>query len=63
MTKNNNRPQIRFKGFTNAWEQCELGKYGDTYTGLSGKTKDDFGHGLAKFIPYLNIFSNPIVDC
>lgn len=30
---------------------------------MSGKTKDDFGHGLAKFIPYLNIFSNPIVDC
>ncbi len=24
MTKNNNRPQIRFKGFTNAWEQCKF---------------------------------------
>ena len=46
----------------NSWEQCELGKIGKTYTGLSGKTSADFGHGEAKFVPYLNIFNNPICD-
>ena len=27
---------------------------------MSGKTKEDFGHGCAKFITYMNVFSNPI---
>ena len=58
--KNNNIPAIRFKGFTEAWEQCKLGEMGYTYTGLSGKTKEDFGHGEGKFITYMNVFSNPI---
>ena len=35
---------------------------GSTFTGLSGKTKKDFGHGNAKFITYMNVFSNPIAD-
>lgn len=53
-------PEIRFCGFTDAWEQRELGNIGQTYTGLSGKTKDDFGHGHAQFVTYMNVFSNPI---
>ena len=55
-----NKPAIRFKGFTDAWEQRKLGEMGQTYTGLSGKTKDDFGHGQARFVTYMNVFSNPI---
>ena len=55
-------PEIRFKGFTDAWEQRELGKLGNTFTGLSGKTKEDFGHGDAKFITYMNVFSNSIAN-
>ncbi len=55
-------PEIRFKGFTDAWEQRELGDMGRTYTGLSGKTKDDFGHGQAQFVTYMNVFSNPICN-
>lgn len=57
-----NKPEIRFKGFTDAWEQRELGDMGRTYTGLSGKTKDDFGHGQARFVTYMNVFSNPICN-
>lgn len=53
-----NVPEIRFKGFTDAWEQRKLGEVGKTYSGLSGKTKDDFGHGEAKFVTYMNVFSN-----
>ncbi len=61
--KNNEKfPEIRFKGFTNDWEQCKLGKIGETYTGLSGKCKDDFGHGAGKYITYMNVFSNVISD-
>lgn len=37
-----------------------MGEVGKTYTGLSGKTKDDFGHGQAQFITYMNVFSNPV---
>nr|WP_307897789.1 restriction endonuclease subunit S [Clostridium botulinum] len=55
-------PNIRFKGFTDAWEQRKLGKMGDTFTGLSGKTKEDFGHGDAKFVTYVNVFGNVISD-
>ena len=47
---------------TNSWEQRKLGDIGKTFTGLSGKTANDFGHGEAKFLPYLNIFNNPIAD-
>ena len=55
-------PEIRFKGFTDAWEQRELGEMGQTYTGLSGKTKEDFSHGDAKFVTYMNVFSNPVAE-
>ena len=55
-------PEIRFKGFTDDWEQRKLGEVGETYTGLSGKSKDDFGHGSGKFITYMNVFSNPVAS-
>ncbi|WP_374757672.1 restriction endonuclease subunit S [Staphylococcus sp. 17KM0847] len=38
----------------------KLGNLGTTFTGLSGKTKEDFGHGDAKFITYMNVFKNTI---
>ncbi|MFC6289925.1 restriction endonuclease subunit S [Levilactobacillus angrenensis] len=55
-------PQLRFKDFDDPWEQRKLGKIGKTFTGLSGKTKEDFGHGDAKFVTYMNVFSNPVSD-
>ena len=57
-----NTPNIRFKGFTDDWEQRKLGDMGSTFTGLSGKTKEDFGHGDAQFITYMNVFSNPVAN-
>ena len=48
--------------FTDAWEQERLGDFGKTFSGLSGKCKEDFGHGDGKFVTYLNIFNNPIAD-
>lgn len=43
------------------WNEIVLGKLGDTFTGLSGKTKDDFGFG-SKYIQYVNIFNNSKID-
>ena len=55
-----------FKAIVNCtlyWEQRKLGEIGTTYSGLSGKTKDDFGHGQASFITYMNVYSNPVSRC
>ena len=54
------QPSYRFAGYTEAWEQRKLGEVGTTYTGLSGKTKEDFGHGNGKFVTYMNVFSNAV---
>ena len=63
MSKEKRRvPKLRFPGFTEDWEQRKLGSIGSTYTGLSGKTKEDFGHGEAEYITYLNVFQNTISD-
>ena len=56
-------PVLRFEGFNDSWEQRKLGDVGTTYSGLSGKSKADFGHGDARFIPYTNVFDNPVGDC
>lgn len=49
---------VRFSG---EWKEYELNSLGDTYTGLSGKSKKDFGKGRP-YIPYINIFRNSKVD-
>ena len=56
------KPEVRYKNFNDAWEQRKLGEVGKTFTGLSGKTKEDFGHGDAHFVTYMNVYSNPISD-
>ena len=43
-------------------EWVALGEISTLYGGLTGKTKNDFGKGNAKYIPYKNIFSNLAVD-
>ncbi|WP_036430140.1 restriction endonuclease subunit S, partial [Mycoplasmopsis felis] len=59
---NSKTPKIRFRGFQGEWEEEKLEEIGQTYTGLSGKTKKDFGHGNSRYITYLNIFNNPIAN-
>lgn len=56
------KPNIRFKGFEEEWKEKTLGNMGETYNGLSGKTKEDFGHGDAQFVTYMNVFSNPVAS-
>ena len=46
-------------------EYKKLGEIGSFYGGLTGKSKDDFVNGNAKFISYMNVYSNLEVnlDC
>ncbi|PFU57002.1 restriction endonuclease subunit S [Bacillus thuringiensis] len=56
------KQEIRFKdddgGEYTEWNTYTLNELGETYTGLSGKTKDDFGYGNHKFVTYVNVFNN-----
>ena len=54
-------PNLRFKGFTDAWEQRQLGEIGTTYSGLSGKNKSDFEKGNSNFVTFLEVLNNPIL--
>lgn len=47
--------------FSGDWEAVILGELGSTYSGLTGKTKEDFGKGKP-YIPYINIFRNSRID-
>jgi len=55
-------PEVRFAGYTDDWNQRKLGAMGTTFTGLSGKTKEDFGHGEGRFVTYMNVYLNPVSD-
>ncbi|HFQ5327921.1 TPA: restriction endonuclease subunit S [Vibrio vulnificus] len=49
------------RAFEGEWEEVKLGELGQTFTGLTGKTKEDFGSG-SLYIPYINIFNNSSVN-
>ncbi|MCI5845823.1 MAG: hypothetical protein MRZ94_08590, partial [Oscillospiraceae bacterium] len=52
MTKNNNVPQIRFKGFTDIWEQRKLGDVGSCQSGIGFP---DVEQGGAEGIPFFKV--------
>jgi len=43
------------------WKNHLFGSLGETFGGLNGKTKKDFGEG-SPFVNYMNVFSNSKVD-
>lgn len=53
-------PEFRFDGFYDKWQRKRLHEIGKTYTSLSGKSADDFGHGEASYVTYMNVYKNPI---
>lgn len=57
--------QIRFKDENGNdfpdWEEKKLGEIGNTFNGLTGKTKVDFGKGKP-YVQYMQIFSNSKVN-
>ncbi len=52
----------RLPGFSGEWKPIALGALGGTYGGLTGKTKQDFGHGSARYVPFMNVMTNVIVN-
>lgn len=54
--------ELRFKDVNGKtyrdWKEYKFRNIGSTFTGLSGKTKDDFGYGDHSFITYTNVFNN-----
>lgn len=57
--------QLRFKDDDGnefpEWEEKNLGNIGETYTGLSGKSKESFGQGKP-YIQYKQIFDDSKID-
>lgn len=47
----------RLAGFSEEWKEVRLGEIGETYTGLTGKTKENFGTGNP-FITYMNVYNS-----
>lgn len=45
----------------NKWKTYTFGELGETFGGLTNKTKNDFGDG-APFVTYMNVFSNTKVN-
>lgn len=43
------------------WKDIQFGSLGNNYSGISGKTKDDFGKGVS-YIPYVNVFNNSKIN-
>lgn len=54
--------EVRFSEFEHdPWREFTLGSLGTTFSGLSGKTKADFGTGLP-YVTYKNIYKNSAID-
>jgi type I restriction enzyme S subunit len=55
--------KTRLPGFCGEWQKKTLGELGATYGGITGKTKSDFGVGTAKYITFMNVMTNAVIDC
>lgn len=53
----------RLPGFQGKWEVRRLGALGTTYGGLTGKSKADFGVGTGRYVTFLNVITNVVIDC
>ena len=54
--------KTRLPGFSGTWETVRIGKIGSIYGGLSGKNKVDFGSGNARYVTFLGVLENVILD-
>ena len=55
--------QTRLPGFHGEWEVKTLGDLGSTYGGLTGKSKADFGVGTGRYVTFMNVMTNVVIDC
>ncbi|MCM1236011.1 MAG: restriction endonuclease subunit S [Ruminococcus flavefaciens] len=52
----------KLRVFNSLWEKYVIGDIGDFYSGLTGKSKDDFGRGNARYVTFLNVLNNTVID-
>ena len=52
---------MRFPEFSGEWTKTTLGKIGETFNGLTGKSGSDFGQG-SPYLTYKSIFDNSRID-
>jgi len=50
--------RARLPGFTEHLREMSLRDIGSSYGGLTGKSKEDFGHGTATFITFLEVMNH-----
>jgi type I restriction enzyme, S subunit len=57
-------PRLRFPEFRahEEWDRKLLGEEGEFLSSLTGKSAQHFGVGQAKYITYMNVFSNTFTD-
>ena len=57
-------PKLRFPEFCDAanWDAKTLGNEGELLSSLTGKAGADFDAGEARFVTYMNVFSNTFAD-
>lgn len=53
--------KTRLPGFCGEWKESKLGELGAVYSGLSGKSKADFGDGNSHYVKFLSVVTRPIV--
>lgn len=54
--------RTRLPGSWPEWGNHSAGALGSTYGGLAGKSKADFGVGDGKYVTFLNVIQNVVVD-
>ena len=55
-------PKLRFLEFRGEWDEKRLGNEGEFFSSLTGKSGNDFDTGKARFVTYMNVFSNTFAD-
>ena len=54
--------KTRLPGFSGEWKTTSMDRIGSTYGGLSGKKKSDFGIGNVRYVTFLNILENVVLN-
>ena len=54
--------KTRLPGFSGKWETDQMGQIGSIYGGLSGKTKIDFEDGNARYVTFLGVLENVVLN-
>ena len=53
---------MALSAFSGEWPNVSIGELGFFYGGLTGKQKQDFGRGSCKYVIFLDIMNNAIID-